>query len=649
MSAATRWSRSPHCDQWLIRGSFVTGLWIGREKRVCQDLDFVGRQPASIPFDTTVRQSINWLKTALAIDLPDQPSLNRWRFDVDALASEIIFGGTPFPGVRVCVPVADSDDALQIDIAFNDPLPLPPTALSLTDKDQVLCPPAELAFAWKLHGLVEFEGMRWRTKDLSDMWLMLNYLPLDPTKTLTAIESSFVSRDGPYWRLHRLLNETLGQTAGSRRRWKKLCRDNPLAKYPELPDAIGSVAKFVRPLIEQLDDFATQPPMQPTTFGLTELLSAVDDKSIRKYPWPDPQDHAVVVVCERATKQYLPNPIFAETSAKHQQFLLRREARGITFDQDGSLLARPYASFCRLNELRVDDHDRFAEAEILEKLDGSLVFPTRMPNSNGWCFRTRRGRSEIANAAEQFAASSSGRYSDLIDQLLDAGRSPMFEWCSRSRLIVFDHPQDRLVLTGIRDHQSGLLDNYSELQTVQAEFGIEIPERFRTELSWTQWVEHVQQWTDREGCIVRFPDGRQFKIKSDRYLWLHQAIEGSHKDAARWFLHVNGATDQLLHCSRGRNIDLDSYLQQLDQAMARLVDQAVEHARRFLPNNSRNRQKLARDIQFLPKTKSRFIFLAFDGNDVSLALRELIAQRCLSHSGFANLVKWLDGPTRDDG
>ncbi|MEZ6090143.1 MAG: hypothetical protein R3C05_19375 [Pirellulaceae bacterium] len=56
-------------------------------------------------------------------------------------------------------------------------------------------------------------------------------------------------------------------------------------------------------------------------------------------------------MAERKDPRMLVDTLRAETTTKHRQWQLYREARGITFDQAGRLLARPYAYFDPLEQL----------------------------------------------------------------------------------------------------------------------------------------------------------------------------------------------------------------------------------------------------------------------------------------------------------
>jgi hypothetical protein len=69
------------------------------------------------------------------------------------------------------------------------------------DYPMLLGPPAplwavrpETALAWKLHGLAEMGRHGWRPKDLHDLYLLVESMPLEDASLPAAIEAAFVSR-----------------------------------------------------------------------------------------------------------------------------------------------------------------------------------------------------------------------------------------------------------------------------------------------------------------------------------------------------------------------------------------------------------------------------------------------------------------------
>ena len=112
------------------------------------------------------------------------------------------------------------------------------------------------------------------------------------------------------------------------------------------------------------------------------------------------------------------------------------------------------------DETRAEHVDLNQEHVILEKLDGSMI--TSLPLDGQMYWATKMGINDISMGAARFAEANSG-YMDFARDMADAKMTPIFEWCSRKQRIVIDYPQDRLVLTAVRDNQSGEYMRYDTM------------------------------------------------------------------------------------------------------------------------------------------------------------------------------------------
>ena len=681
-AAIARIASSDLRNRLLLRGSFLTSHWVGPGIRKCDDLDFL----ALGSFENPSRNFSHFsdaLRTALG-----QPLDDHVEFLVDQMSVEVIFEETAWPGLRLTVPLESTSDhklnleqyetPLQIDLGFNDPLPKPQPTFEFetaVGKVELTGSSPELAFAWKLHGLVEREGLGWRAKDLADLWLLQNRFPFDQTKLKAAIKLAFESRDGPLWRLDRLVHRRLGRTSGSRRRYARFLREFSFNGhgYPaELRSLVDDVAKKIEPTIAELNqktegstNKSSIITLGPFDFAVNiakdEFLSACQGSHFRTYRC----NETITIVRERANAKPLPLHHIA-TTTEHRKCNLQREARGITFDALGNVVARPYAHFG--TSITIDDADRenrhairesdFQNAIVLEKLDGSLVFPTPDSNDGNWYLRTRRGRSEIAESAFKFAGSQDRdqktSYFQLIEFCLENSLTPIFEWCSRSRWIVFDHPYDRLVLTGIRDNADGMLMDYDAMRALVSSGDVELVAQLQKPQSLRVLIQQISKLTESEGCILRLKDSRQFKIKSNRYAWLHRAVEGPCRDRARWYLWAIGAKDQLNRCSTGRGLNLDDYFEKLGEAVIGFAKTIDDELKDFAARQgsqyerSKIRKRLAEWLEPKPALESRLAFLAFDGACLETAIRKVIANRCDSEQVFRSLATKINGPLLGD-
>ena len=641
--AVDLWAKSPFSKTMVLRGSYVMPFWSSRCFRSANDLDF-----ASLgSFDPD--KAFDMLCSAL-LDEDHDDKLSNVKFLVQQATWEVIFEETNFPGIRVFLPVLKdgySKGNLQIDIGFDDPIPCGPleTKSRFNDQTTFLIPRPETAFGWKLHGVVEREGFSWRAKDVGDLWLIATTIKLDLEKLRESILVSFRSRDAPLWRLDRLLFGNFGRSSESRRGWRRLLRDHPEANFPTdhnvCVELIRETVKGVLP-----DLVPGTAPIWPVNLKRSEFDSSVEEsKHFRSFVWGERDSEiGTVFVCERTGKKTCPEPIRAETETEFRRRQIRREARGVTFSIDGELLARPYAQFGNAEDLsRLSDQAiQELELTVTEKLDGSLVFPTRA--GQGSVLRTRRGRSEIADAAEEFAFQSNSDYRGLIDHCLSKKWTPIFEWCSRSRRIVFDHPMDRLVLTGVRELQSGTLLDDQSMRKLGRKFEVEVAARIDFSGDLEELSSRVLKWTTREGCIVRDKFGRQYKLKSDRYVWLHRLVEGPSRERACWSLLAQGAKSQMLEVSSGRNQSVDRYTIAIENSIAQVVELAKSKASRFRGRAGNGRRMLAQEIVNEPNRLRTLAFAAFEEQDVEALAMQMIQQACQSEQTFQSLLKTFAGP-----
>lgn len=210
---------------------------------------------------------------------------------------------------------------------------------------------------------------------------------------------------------------------------------------------------------------------------------------------------------------------------------IRRECRGIIFDSEtGEILRRPFHKFFNVNE-REETQDHVVDLSrphvILEKLDGSMIAPFRIDRQTIW--GTKMGATDVAKPVEEFVKSNPV-YEDFALGLLTGECTPIFEWCSRKQRIVLDYPEDRLILTGIRENESGEYWTHTEMREYAEIFGIPVVRAFEPQTDMKAFLEYVHDLEDLEGFIVRFDDGHMLKLKCHWYLQIHKAKEAILQD-----------------------------------------------------------------------------------------------------------------------
>ena len=204
---------------------------------------------------------------------------------------------------------------------------------------------------------------------------------------------------------------------------------------------------------------------------------------------------------------------------------VRRECRGLIFNQDGSIISRPYNKFFNVGEkeeTQLNKVNLYEPHIVLEKLDGSMIRP--IPTPEGFRLATKAGVTDVAMNAEVFIADKP-QYSAFISAMFDGGMTPLFEWVSRKNRVVVDYPEDNLILTGIRNTTKGVyllyenmveLAEYWNIPIVKAVNGLAVQDI-------NLFVKQVREWESDEGVVIRFNSGQMVKIKADDYVLRHKS------------------------------------------------------------------------------------------------------------------------------
>ena len=207
---------------------------------------------------------------------------------------------------------------------------------------------------------------------------------------------------------------------------------------------------------------------------------------------------------------------------------IRRECRGLIFNLEGELISRPYSKFFNVGERdeTLPEKVPFDQPHvILEKLDGSMIRPVTMPDG-GMVMGTKMGPTDVAAQVDPWVAEHEN-YVKFMQEVMQQGYTPIFEWCSRKQQIVVDHPEDRLVLTAVRDVLTGEYMTYTMLQDLALDYDLDLVRQFEGSAESMQWlINHTRDLKGAEGYVLRWMNGHMVKIKADEYCQIHRAKEG---------------------------------------------------------------------------------------------------------------------------
>jgi hypothetical protein len=211
----------------VLRGSLLLGAWCPGRARPAADVDYL----VEGDFDA---DAMTRLAEAVVAVAPPELVLER---------AERTWIETAFPGLRAHVRAGDADGVrFHVDFAFGDPLSLPARRVEVPGVGGVRACAPETAFAWKLHGLVEFGPGRWRAKDLHDLDLLLAHVPMDAAALRPAVELAFASRSLPLAALDDFrTREGWGMSRGGVRKWRALA--GKLAGGATLDDFVATRAR----------------------------------------------------------------------------------------------------------------------------------------------------------------------------------------------------------------------------------------------------------------------------------------------------------------------------------------------------------------------------------------------------------------------
>lgn len=212
----------------------------------------------------------------------------------------------------------------------------------------------------------------------------------------------------------------------------------------------------------------------------------------------------------------------------------KRECRGITFNQDGQIIARTLHKFHNVGENdKTQPHlipwDQITR--VSTKHDGSMVTPLIISGSgqSRMVMKTKRSfNAKEAVGAMEHLRNDPELFAWCEDQLV-RGWTPTFEWVSPDCPIVLTHyRKPELILLQIRDMTTG---KYADLTYRPADLPdhVQIAEnhidKFRSpdgKVSWDLFKEQVETLVGEEGWVVQTDDDQFWKVKTAWYMQAHR-------------------------------------------------------------------------------------------------------------------------------
>jgi RNA ligase len=260
----------------------------------------------------------------------------------------------------------------------------------------------------------------------------------------------------------------------------------------------------------------------PTIIHIDDVLPYIEGRN--EFVVADRGNHTIInyVVVTPTSFQWPEDPSVSVDERYARS--IRRECRGLVFNAKGQLIRRPWHKFKNVNE--ADEYqacvfDLGQPHCIQTKLDGSMISPFSVSTRIIW--GTRMGDTDVATQATDFAKKNL-RYEDAYQNADTCGYTLMFEWMSRKQRIVVDHPEDQLILTGMRNTNFGHYVLQDELIEFGARHNIPVVDAIESAgTSINDLLEHIKIQEGTEGAVIAFNSGFRAKIKSEWYLKIHGA------------------------------------------------------------------------------------------------------------------------------
>lgn len=271
---------------------------------------------------------------------------------------------------------------------------------------------------------------------------------------------------------------------------------------------------------------------------------------------------------------------------------VERECRGITFGPDGKIASRTMHKFFNVGE-REDTQPHAIQwskvCRIMDKRDGSMVTPVRLPNG-GIKFKTKKSfDTKEAALADQIMGQTNGGLV-WVDAVLGSGLTPTFEVTSPRFPIVLKYDKDELTLLHVRENVSGRYLSEAEILALNPPFPVveNLIEQFYGEgvpaklVSWEKLKAAAETREGIEGWIIQLDDGEMVKLKTKFYNDLHHAVTFTRwRDIARAVCDDQADDLKGAFALTGRSIEpillVERQIKARLDSVKRLVETAVEY------------------------------------------------------------------------
>jgi RNA ligase len=318
---------------------------------------------------------------------------------------------------------------------------------------------------------------------------------------------------------------------------------------------------------------------------------------------------------------------------------IRRECRGLIFDDDGYLMSRPFHKFFNVNEreeTQMNAIDMSQPHVIMEKMDGSMIRPILV---DGYLrLATKMGVTNVAMDAEAWLAAQDPSLKEWMRQCVEDDVTPIFEWVSPFNQIVLAYEESDLVYLGTRDNATG-----AYVMDTSCPF-IFVPRYGSVEGNIADYIDRQREAEGREGDIIRFDDGHMLKVKNDWYVRIHKTVDRITFDRNIVDLIINENVDDVIpmlpqvQADRVRDFEAHFWTA-FKQKENRLYGLRIAAQQSY----DDDRKRIA--LEFVPtledKADAAFVFRMVGGSDIRELMLEHIRKSISTNTRWDECAKWM--------
>lgn len=241
-----RLAKLPGAGGIVLRGGMLLRHWFRPTPRPALDLDLVAHAPLVV---TDVMRFLPMFADGIADGVT---------FDVEGIAAHGIWLQSDHPGIRMHVSgvYAGNEDDIQVDITGGPP-PKPAAVMSevtTTAGDVRLwtCRPESIV-GQKCQALWHLGMHGWRPKDLDDLRLLLDRMPLDTAALREAISAAFAELGGTGRHARDVFSpQSWWSTKHASARWADFVAQAGRDDARNLATVVANVAARLTPIFEEL-------------------------------------------------------------------------------------------------------------------------------------------------------------------------------------------------------------------------------------------------------------------------------------------------------------------------------------------------------------------------------------------------------------